>query len=129
MRSWLPDHIGGILWFGVDDTYSTVYSPMYCGIAKVPESFAVGNGSMMEFSEDAAFWVFNQVSNFAYTRYNLIIPEIRQKQKELEGNYIAMVSAVDKTATELYENDKILARDFLTQYSVNTGNFIGILLY
>ncbi len=122
MRSWLPDPIGGILWFGVDDTYSTVYSPMYCGIFKVPESFEVGNGSMMEFSEDAAFWVFNQVSNFAYTRYNLIIPEIRQRQKQLEENYIDMVMAVDKVATELYKKDTVLARNFLTQYSVNTGN-------
>ena len=66
-RSWLPNPIGGILWFGVDDTYSTVYSPMYCGITKVPESYAVGNGSMMEFSETSGFWIFNQVSNFAYT--------------------------------------------------------------
>ena len=31
-RSWLPDPVGGILWFGVDDTYSTVYTPMYCGM-------------------------------------------------------------------------------------------------
>ena len=73
-RSWLPDPIGGILWFGVDDTYSTVYTPMYCGMNAVPPSFAVGNGAMMEFSPDAAFWVFNQVSNLAYTRYNLMIP-------------------------------------------------------
>ena len=36
--------IGGILWFGVDDTYSTVYVPMYCGITKIPQSFAVGTG-------------------------------------------------------------------------------------
>jgi dipeptidase len=27
-RSWLPDHIGGIFWFGVDDIYHTVYTPM-----------------------------------------------------------------------------------------------------
>lgn len=26
-RSWLPDAVGGILWFGVDDAASTVYFP------------------------------------------------------------------------------------------------------
>ena len=46
-RNWLPDPVGGILWFGVDDTYYTVYTPMYCGITEVPSSFAVGNGNMM----------------------------------------------------------------------------------
>src|SRR5690606_13022232 len=84
-RSWLPDPIGGILWFGVDDTYSTVYVPMYCSITETPHSFAVGNGSMMEFSDDAAFWVFNQVSNLAYTRYSDMISDIQNVQKALEN--------------------------------------------
>ena len=121
-RSWLPDPIGGRFWFGVDDTYSTVYSPMYCGITKVPESYAVGNGSMMDFSEDAAFWVFNQVSNFAYTRYNYMIPEIRAKQKELETSYISQTSEVDSVAGGLYKTNKTQALEYLTDYSVKTGN-------
>ncbi len=121
-RSWLPNPIGGILWFGVDDTYSTVYSPMYCGITKVPESYAVGNGSMMEFSETSGFWVFNQVSNFAYTRYDSMIPEIQKKQKELEGFYIACTPAVDAAAEDLYKKDKDLALAYLTNYSDNAGN-------
>jgi hypothetical protein len=29
------------LWFGVDDTHSTVYVPMYCGMQKVPKPYAV----------------------------------------------------------------------------------------
>lgn len=121
-RSWLPDPVGGILWFGVDDTYSTVYSPMYCGMTKVPESYAVGNGSMMEFSDDAAFWVFNQVSNFAYTKYNYMIAEIQEKQKELETLYITQTSDVDKVASELYKADKGRALEYITDYSVKTGN-------
>ncbi len=82
-RSWLPDEIGGILWFGVDDAASNVFVPMYSSITKVPEAFARGNGSMMEFTFDAGFWVFNLVSNFAYTRYNIIHPEIRAEQTKL----------------------------------------------
>ena len=121
-RSWLPDPVGGILWFGVDDTYSTVYSPMYCGITKVPESFAEGNGSMMDFSDDAAFWVFNQVSNFAYTKYSYMIPEIRLKQKELETSYILKCAEIDKAAAELYKEGSNLALAYLTDFSAETGN-------
>lgn len=121
-RSWLPDPIGGIFWFGVDDTYSTVYVPMYCGITEVPESYAVGNGAMMDFSENAAFWVFNQVSNFAYTRFNVIIPEIRKVQLELESKFIAYTDYIDKAAHELYKTDKTLACQFITDYSVSQGN-------
>lgn len=121
-RGNLPDPIGGILWFGVDDTYSTVYSPMYCGISKVPEAFAEGNGSMMEFNENAAFWVFNQVSNFAYTRYCDMIPEIQKVQQELENTYIQRTPYIDEVALKMYQDDPEAAIAFLTDYSVNAGN-------
>ena len=121
-RSWLPNPIGGILWFGVDDTYYTVYSPMYCGITKVPESFAVGNGDIMTFSDDAAFWVFNQVTNFAYTRTSLLIDDLQKKQSELEDSYILETKNIDQKATELYKNNPSEAIQFITDYSVIVGN-------
>jgi dipeptidase len=121
-RSWLPDPVGGIFWFGVDDTYSNVYTPMYCGITKVPETYAVGNGSMMVFSDNSAFWVFNQVSNFAYTRYCDMIPEIQKVQAELEQKYFDNTSAVDKTASDLYKKSPKKTAEYLTNYSVEQGN-------
>ena len=60
-RSWLPDPIGGILWFGVDDAATTCYTPMYCGMTRVPESYAVGNGDLLTYSSTSAFWAFNFV--------------------------------------------------------------------
>ncbi len=120
-RSWLPDPVGGILWFGVDDTYSTVYTPMYCGMNAVPPSFAKGNGSMMEFTPDAAFWVFNQVSNLAYTRYNYMISYIQEKQKELEKKYLAETMEVDKVAGILYKKNPKKAIQYITSYSVKSG--------
>ncbi|MBA4321722.1 MAG: dipeptidase [Odoribacter sp.] len=121
-RSWLPDPVGGIIWFGVDDTYYTVYSPMYCGITDIPKSFAVGNGDMMTFSDDAAFWVFNQVTNFAYTRTSLMIGELQSKQKELEDGYIAETVNIDKEASELYKFNPAASVKYLTDYSVKAGN-------
>jgi dipeptidase len=120
-RSWLPDPVGGIFWFGVDDTYSTVYTPMYCGIKAIPPSYAVGNGAMMEFSPDAAFWVFNQVSNFAYTRYNYMIPYIQEKQKLLETGYLAETVNIDKVAGDLFKKNPKKAIQYITDYSVKSG--------
>lgn len=121
-RPYVPSPLGGILWFGVDDTYSTVFTPMYTCMTKVPESFAVGNGSLMEFNDNSAFWVFNQVSNFAYTRYKDMIVDIQKKQSELENNYIAMVPAIDKVALEMYRTNPAKAIQFLTDFSVSQGN-------
>jgi dipeptidase len=121
-RSWLPDPVGGILWFGVDDTFYTVYTPMYCGITAVPETFAVGNGDIMTFSENSAFWVFNQVTNFAYTRTRLLIGELQKKQSELEDGYVKETLTVDKTAEEQYKKSPAKAVKYLTDYSVKAGN-------
>lgn len=49
MRSWLPDAVGGVLWFGVDDSSLSVYNPMYCCLTQVPECFRQGNGDFYNF--------------------------------------------------------------------------------
>jgi len=118
-RSWLPREIGGIFWFSVDDAASSVYFPMYSSSTKVPETYSVGNGAMMEWSDNSAFWAFNQVSNFAYTRYNYIHPEIAVKQNELEVSYINQVAANDKNWKEL--NSKKAIKE-ITKYSLTIGD-------
>jgi dipeptidase len=121
-RSWLPDPIGGILWFGVDDTYLTVYSPMYCGMNKVPQAYAVGNGDLLNYSPTSGFWAFNFVSNWVYSRWSYMIKDVQKVQQELESKYISEVPGIDKEAVALYNTDKAKAIAFITKYSVNTGN-------
>lgn len=122
-RSWLPNSIGGIFWFGVDDTYSTCYAPMYCGITKVPECFAVGNGDLLTYSPTSAFWAFNTVANFAYLRYDYMIKDIQKVQSQIEGKFIDFTPAIDQAANMLYEKEgEAKAREFLTQYSDNEAN-------
>lgn len=117
MRSWLPNHIGGIFWFGVDDAGSTVYVPFYCGINSVPETYAEGNGDMLTYSDNAAFWVFNRVAHFKYLFYNRVMPDIIKVQSELENKFAAYTPAVDAAALKLFETDPLLARQFITDYS------------
>ncbi len=122
-RNWLPNPIGGILWFGVDDAYSTCYAPMYCGITKVPECFAEGNGDLLTYSETSAFWTFSMVANYAYLRYNDMIKDVKLVQKELEDKFVAYVPVIDKAAEELYHTkSEKQARRFITQYAVNEAN-------
>ncbi len=122
-RSYLPDPIGGIIWFGVDDTYSTCYVPMYCGINQVPSSFAVGNGDMLTYSETSAFWTFNLVSNLTYLRYDSMIKDVVKVQEQQERKFFKMVPAIDAAAVSLINNgDKQSAIDLVTEFSVNAGD-------
>jgi len=121
-RSGMPDIIGGILWFGVDDAASSVYVPMYCGMTMVPETYAVGNGDLLTYSDNAAFWAFNFVSNFTYLRYNIMIEDVKKKQAELEKGFINQVKEIDEKAIAMYQDDPEKARALVTNFSVNAGN-------
>lgn len=121
-RAWLPDPIGGILWFSVDDTYSAVYVPMYCGITEVPSSYAVGTADFYHFSWESAFWVFNFVSNYCYQRYSEMIVDVRKIQRQLEGQFAADQPKIEAAALKLHEQSPQLAIDYLTDYSVKAGN-------
>ena len=121
-RNWLPDPIGGIFWFGVDDASTTVFNPIYCGITEIPECFRVGNGDMVTYSPTSAFWLFDLVANMCYQRYDLMSEDALKVQRELEKKYISQtVSEIDAEAKKLYETDVWKARDYLTRYSVETA--------
>jgi dipeptidase len=116
-----PDWLGGIFWFGVDDAAATTYVPMYCGMTRVPPSYAVGNGDLLTYSETSAFWAFSLVSNLSYLRYNVMIEDVRKVQSELEAKFISEVPAIDAAARVLFETNPELAREFITDYSVDAG--------
>ncbi len=118
-----PDWLGGIFWFGVDDAAATTYVPMYCGMTRVPESYAVGNGDLLTFSETSAFWTFSFVSNFSYLRYNVMMEDVRKVQSELEDRYTKEVKEIDEAALALNDVNPTMAREFVTNYSVKTGNY------
>jgi len=116
-RSWLPDPVGGVIWFGVDDTYTTCYVPISCAIKEPPRAFAIGTGNFSEFNWDSAFWTFNFVSNYTYTRWSDMIVDVQKVQREFEGRFLADQAEVDRTALNLYKQDPGLAREYLTQYA------------
>ena len=122
MRNWLPDAVGGILWFGVDDADMTVFNPIYCSSLVVPECYREGNGDLYNFSWTSAFWMHNWVANMAYNKYNFMIQDIRKVQQELEDGYQNSIPAIDKAATELYNNNPEEARKFLTWFSTTTAD-------
>ena len=114
MRGYESAKAGGILWFGVDDAASTVYVPMYSTITEVPECFKEGNGDMYNYSPTSAWWTYNIVANWAYTKYSAMMPDIKKVQAAWEDKFNAQVEAVDAQVAEM---DPTKATEFLTKYS------------
>jgi dipeptidase len=115
MRGYESAKAGGILWFGVDDAASTVYVPMFSTITQVPNCFAQGNGDLYTYSSTSAWWTFNIVANWAYTKYSSMMPDIKRVQGAWEDKFNSQISAVD---AEVAKMDKQKATEFLTKYSI-----------
>ena len=114
MRGYESAKAGGIFWFGVDDAASTVYVPMYSTITEVPECFKEGNGDMYNYSPTSAWWTYNIVANWAYTKYSAMMPDIKKVQAAWEDKFNAQVEAIDAQVANM---DPAKATEFLTKYS------------
>ncbi|MBR5573033.1 MAG: C69 family dipeptidase [Paludibacteraceae bacterium] len=114
MRGYESAKAGGIFWFGVDDAASTVYVPMYSTITEVPECFKEGNGDMYNYSPTSAWWTYNIVANWAYTKYSAMMPDIKKVQAAWEDKFNSQVAAIDAQVANM---DAAQAAEFLTKYS------------
>ena len=115
MRGYESAKAGGILWFGVDDAASSLYVPMYSKINAVPECYAEGNGDMYTYSPTSAWWTYNIVANWAYTKYSAMMPDIKKVQAAWEDKFNAQVAVVDNAVAELNDEE---ATKWLTKYSI-----------
>ncbi|MDR1632999.1 MAG: C69 family dipeptidase [Dysgonamonadaceae bacterium] len=121
MRNDLPDEVGGVFWFGVDDARFTVYNPIYPCMTQTPECYRVGNGDFTHFSWTSAFWIHNWVANMAYARYNQTLSDAKSLQDKLEGAYLNNQKQVEQKALDLLKTSRQSAVSFLTDYSISTA--------
>ena len=116
MRSSLPDAVGGITYFNLDDASMVAYVPVYCGINRIPDPFRRENNNIREFSTKSAFWMCNFVANMVYPRYSAMIGDLRDAQTELEDYYEAQQSEVDAKAAGLTPQKRA---DYLTRTTLS----------
>ena len=118
MRGWLPDAVGGVLWFGLDDANMTAYTPVYCCTDRVPDCYAQGHGDCVTFSWDSAFWIYNWVADMIRPRYSQMIDDMRTVQNQLEDLFAQSQPGIEAQARELQPAD---AQAFLTRYTGMTA--------
>ena len=124
-RSWLPDVVGGLLWFGVDDAATSALTPIYTNITAVPECFREGNGSMIEYSPTSAFWLFNRVAQYAYLFYDRVQPEVRAAIDRYESENVELVKEYDARALKMVENgNENQAKRMLTEWCQHRSQYL-----
>ncbi len=114
MRNYTNPLWGGIFWFGVDDAQTSLYVPMYSRITKVPECFRKGNGDIITYSPTSAWWAYNIVANWAYTKWSAMLPDIVKVQKQWEEKFNVGVEELEKSLAQM-DSTKIIQT--LTDFS------------
>ncbi len=113
-RGWLPDPVGGVVWWGPSAPHESIIIPMYCGITDIPDAY--DTGSLEKFDKNIANWALNFMGNWAELKFSYMYPEIKALQQKIEGKLFAVQPAIEAAAAQLYEVDPELCKEFLTDY-------------
>ena len=122
-RGYLPDEIGGIIWFGCDDAATSYVTPIYTATSDIPECFREGNGDLLHYSSTSAFWMCNRVANACYKMYNYMAAYVREKANAFENaQMFGGVQQNDLVALDyLNKGDKATANRIITEYTISTA--------
>eukprot|EP01060_Flectonema_neradi_P008108 TRINITY_DN1578_c1_g1_i5.p1 TRINITY_DN1578_c1_g1~~TRINITY_DN1578_c1_g1_i5.p1 ORF type:complete len:575 (+),score=137.69 TRINITY_DN1578_c1_g1_i5:41-1726(+) len=119
----LPKEIASVIWFGVDDTSTSCHFPAYATSTAIPITWALGTGSATEFELRSAFWVFNLVANYAYSRWNPVFGDVQKKIVETESRYATELNSTDAAVIQmLAKGDTQGAIQTVTEFTVSTGD-------
>lgn len=121
LRANLPDAIGGVMWFGLDDANMTPFTPVYCATDAVPAVYDEKEGDCVTFSWNSAFWIYNWVADMIRPRYDLMIGDMRTVQDGLEDTFAQAQEGVESQALKLYAEQPQKAKDFLKNYTHMTA--------
>jgi dipeptidase len=120
-RAWLPNPIGGIVWFGYDNPAMTTYVPLYAGILGLPRSYET-DGRSTGFSRRAAWWAFNRASTIAAHRWGEMRANVAKVRDALQARWLAEQKRVDQQALKLHRVNPGAARRLLTTFSKRACN-------
>lgn len=124
LRSYMPDEVGGVMWFGTDDANMVVYTPVYCCATTVPDCYSERYADPVEFSWNSSFWVFNWVSNMIYPKYSMVIDDMRSVQGELESRIYEQSRVVEAEALEALADSPRYGVSILTGFTCNSAETV-----
>ncbi len=122
LRSWLPDHIGGVYWVFLDNPYVSPYVPIYAGTQKIADCYKTYHPD--KFDPNSARWAIDFVDNLMYLRWQEADKDLHSVQQSFEKRLFDAQRVIENEAINLFEEDPQKARLFLTDYTNNKMNEI-----
>ena len=136
-RSWLPPALGTVIWRALDEPCSSGFVPWYLGATRIPEEFRKAPESLyttkknlldFHFKSPAETWdldmetasgVFTHLGRMVDDHYSKVIDDVKSEWKKFEDQAFALQPIIEKSALELYNQDKELAHEYLNLYTAS----------
>jgi dipeptidase len=115
-RNWLPDEIGGVVWLAWDNVASSIYTPLYSCITKVPESCSTP-GRENGYNRNSAWWAFNVVGTLSAQRWGDMRHDVRAVWDPLQAELFSNQKIIEEEALNLLKTNRQNAIKKLTDYS------------
>lgn len=122
-RSWLPDWIGGVLWFALGRPYVSCYVPIYAGTRNIPESWR--NFDPDVFSTDSTRWAVTLADDLVNRRYQLAVKDLKKVRDPMEDTFLRDQEKTEQEALRLYKISPGKCRDYLSSYTEECMNLVG----
>jgi dipeptidase len=121
-RDSLPDEIGALCWFALDNVASSIYVPIYANVTALPKTYET-DGRLTGFSRDAAWWGFNRLGTIAAQRWGDMHRVIDNVWNPLQQEFIQQHEEVDAKALNLLrQGNRNEALKVLTDFTGSCGN-------
>ena len=135
LRADMPQEIGCIYWLATGSPCTTVFVPWYLGMAALPQEWQVAEetplnterpfleyhfeptADKLKFNPTSAYYTFCELEYLIDGNYQEEIEEVQQTWQAMEQREFTLQPYVEETALTLFDSDKELAMQYLTQYS------------
>ena len=121
LRNWLPDAVGGVVWFSMDNPGQSPRVPVFCGITDFPAMYKIcGNH---RYRDDAALWHYRRANKLAAVRWGTARKVMEKNIRHFEEKGQRELPFVEAQYQSILQSKgEEAARAYLTDY---TSDFIG----
>jgi dipeptidase len=112
LRSSLPNPIGGVLWFYVDNPFVSTYVPIYAGVTTTSALYQTYDAR--QFSEGSARWAVDFVDNLMHLKWQAAVKDLRAVRDPMEQEFFSSQAEVERKALEMHRRKPEEAAAYLT---------------
>ena len=116
LRDWLPDEVGGVAWFALDNPAESPRFPIFCGTEKLPDLFNVCG--QYRFRTDAALWWYRRANRLATVKWQTARKNIEENVTHFEDKAFEELPLLEqKVKQAVAKGDTKLATKLTTDYT------------